>query len=339
MDARPLELIRKVCKGKTHIKLTVGALDANSNQTIRVFGQSGELKNENYIYEIGSITKTFTASLLAKQIHEQKMSLDDPISKYVDGLDGDRYYPTLKRLATHTSGYARFLPLSMWEGIKLLPSMLLSGKKQGIFPFHMDLDKMKRLVRENKLQDKDYLWHYSNFAVALLGYAVSVASGRDYKSMMNDFLSNELSLSHSYTGTSASKNLHGFNRKNKDIGNWVWGKDLTAPAGDISSTAKDLLEYARINMYDEKPYLALCHQKHASAKGHDMGLGWIMSKSNNHILWHNGGTGAFRSFLAFDKEKKLATVALVNYPSSHIDIEKIGSTMLENLQKGVTAID
>jgi len=191
MDDKILGMINKSCKDKTNIKLTVGTLDADDNKEIRVFDQSGEVQNENYIYEIGSITKTFTCSLFAKYIYEQKMSLDDPVSKYVDGLDDGKYYPTLKRLATHTAGYAR------------------------------------------------------------------------------------------------------------------------------------------IHIYEEKPYLTLCHQRHTSTKGHDMGLGWIISKSNNHVLWHNGGTGAFRSYVAIDKQKKVASVALANYL---VTMDEIGSSILEHMQ-------
>jgi len=331
MGDNTLWLINKACKGKTHIKLTIGTLDADGKQTIKVFGENGEVQNENYIYEIGSITKTFTASLLAKYIHEQKMSLDDRVSKYVDSLDSEKYFPILKRLATHTAGYPTYLPFSKWEYAQLIFRQLFEGKKQGDFPFQMDLERMKQLALETTRQDKeDYPWQYSNFGMALLGYAIGVASGMGYWNTMNDFLSKELGLKHSYTGTIADKNLHGFNRKNKDIGNWVWGNDFTAPAGDISSTAEDLLKYARINLYDEKPYLALCHQKYLAAKRCDMGLGWVMDKKNNNVLWHNGGTGAFRSYLAIDKENKLAAVALVNYP---IFMDRVGSAVLENLQK------
>jgi len=330
MDGKTFGLIGRACKGRKHIKLTVGTLDANGTQTINVFGENGEIQNENYIYEIGSITKTFTCSLLAKYIYEQKMSLDDPISKYVDGLGTGKYYPTLKRLATHTSGYPTYFPFSKWEYAKLIYRQLFGGKNQGVFPFQMDLERMTQLALGRELQDKNYPWQYSNFGMALLGYAISVAAGQDYWSLMNDFLSDELGLKHSYTGTANDKNLRGYSKKNKDIGNWVWGKDLTAPAGDISSTAQDLLEYAHIHLYEEKPYLALGHQKHIVSKKLDMGLGWILKKENNNVLWHNGGTGAFRTHLAIDKERRLAVVTLVNCP---IFMDSIGASILEYLQK------
>ena len=101
-----------------------------------------------------------------------------------------------------------------------------------------------------------------------------------------------------------------------------------APAGDISSTAEDLLEYAKINMLEEKPYLTLCHQKYVDAKKHDMGLGWILQKNKSHVLWHNGGTGGFRSYLGIDKHKKCAVVVLANYI---INTDKIGLGILESL--------
>ena len=161
-------------------------------------------------------------------------------------------------------------------------------------------------------------------------YVIGITSGQGYWDTMGDFLTNELNLKHSYTGTYPDKNIRGYNSNNIDIGNWIWDKDLTAPAGDISSTADDLLEYARINMYEEKPYLALCHQKHMESKKLDMGLGWIMTKDKNPILWHNGGTGAFRSYLGIDKQKKCASVVLSNY--FLLSTDKIGLTVLKQLQ-------
>jgi len=334
---KTLEMIGKACKDKKHIKLTVGAINADGKQSIKVFGENGQIENKDYIYEIGSITKTFTASLFAKYFSEGKISLDDSISKYINGLDSEQYHPTLRRLATHTAGYSGSLPLTGKEMVELMFEMMLGGRKQGVFPFDVNFGEMKRILKENKLEDKDYPWQYSNFGMALLGYAVGEVSGKGYHESMNEFCAEDLGLKNTYTGTCAHKNLHGFNRKNQNIGNWIWSKDYMAPAGDISSTAADLLEYARINMLEEKPYLALCHQKHLDSRRCDMGLGWILDRKNNNVLWHSGGTGAFSSYLALDKEKKLAVVVLANY---RMMPDRIGSSILKNQQrKGVLAVD
>ena len=327
-----LAFIGKECKGKTHIKLTVGTL-ADGEQTIQTFGASGEVPNENYVYEIGSITKTFTASLLAKYIHEGKMSLDDSIAKYVDGL-GDSYYPTLKRLATHTAGYG-FLPATIREGISmLLLARFLGSRNKGIMPNALKVDegKMKQLLLENKKEDKNYPWAYSNFGIGLLGYAVGRASGKGYAATMDAFLANELQMPSSYTGTKPDINLHGYDKKNRDIGNWDFEKTIMASAGDISATAADMLTYAKKHMNNELPYLTLTHQKHTVArKGmSNAGLAWILMGENNQIIVHNGGTGAFDSLLIIDKNKKLAYVVLSNYL---INTNKLFTTVLDEIKK------
>jgi CubicO group peptidase (beta-lactamase class C family) len=331
-----LTAIKNVCKGKKHIKLTVGYI-LNDKITVRVFNEDGETQDENYIYEIASITKTFTASLLAKNIYDNKMSLDDSIQKYFDGLADDRYYPTLRRLATHTAGYSAALPFTWRE--------YLSSPLKG-FPSNPNVDKVKAVLLKNQRKDKDYPWQYANFDFMLIGHAVGIASGKDYWGAMDDFLSVELGLQNTYTGTNPAKNLHGFNKKNRDCGNIEYDKSpmIVSGEGDISSTAEDLLKYAKINMYEEKPYISICHNKHtnvsslyatvlgrmAGVKGIDMGLGWMVNKENNQVIWHSGDADSFSSYLAIDKEKKLASIVLANY---RMDTIKIGSSVLDTLQK------
>ena len=307
-------LIKKFCKGKTHMKLTIGTL-ANGETSYKMFGADGEIPYESHGYEIGSMTKTFVGVMLAKNIHEGKMSLDDPLSKYVDGLDTSKYYPTLKRLVTHTAGYGG-IPITRLDIAKFMLNDIFKGSMNGgkLPPFNMDLERMTKLLRETTVEDKDYPWKYSNFGVGVLGYAIGVVSGKGYWDTMNDFLQNELGLMQTFTGNSPNKILQGYDRKNRNIGNWEWGNDHMAPAGDLRSTAADILAYAQMNMNEEKPYLAMAHKKYASlSKKYDQGLGWLQDADNHNIISGMGGTGAFSSFLAVDKQKKVACTLLTNY--------------------------
>jgi len=105
--------VKEFIKNKEHLKLTI-AFISNDETTIKTYNSLGEINSpQTYIYEIGSITKTFTTSLLAKYVAEGKMSLDDSIAKYIEGLPAEQYYPNLRRLATHTAGYSPFLPLNI----------------------------------------------------------------------------------------------------------------------------------------------------------------------------------------------------------------------------------
>ncbi|MFJ8261196.1 serine hydrolase domain-containing protein [Rummeliibacillus sp. NPDC094406] len=330
-----LRLIKKTCKGKEHIKLTVGYLTDN-NSEIKIYNENGEVdSSKKYHYEIGSITKTFTLSLLSKYIFENKMSINDSIQKYIEELKEEEYYPTLRQLATHSSGYSARIPLNKREYFNLILGLITGG--DGFHknnPLIMDFNKMKMLIEKNKLKEMDYSCKYSNFGISLIGYGLGIVSGRGYWETMNDFLHNELGLSDTYLGTS-NNNFHGYNRKNNDCGNWKWTKEnLISPAGAISSTADDLLKYAKINIYEDKSYLSLCHKKHGNGrKKYDMGLGWMLLKKNNNVIMHGGGTGCFSSFLGIDKEKKVAAVVLANYQLGRNDDENIGISLLESLQK------
>lgn len=332
-----LRLIKRACRGKKHLKLTVGYLTDN-NSVIKIYNENGELdSSKKYHYEIGSITKTFTVSLLSKYVFEKKLSINDSIQKYIEEVKGDNYYPTLLRLATHSSGYPARLPLNKREYSNLILGLIIGGgdlNKNN--PLNMDFNKMKMLIENHKLKEMDYSWKYSNFGISLIGYGLGIVSGKGYWDTMNDFLHNELGLNDTYLGTS-NNNLHGYDRKNNDYGNWKWNKEnLISPAGAISSTADDLLKYAKINIYEDQPYLSLCHKKQGNGtKKYDMGLGWFLLKKNNNVILHGGGTGCFSSFLGIDKEKKVASVVLANYRLGRNDDENIGISLLESLQKSV----
>lgn len=86
-------------------KISIAVIE-NGKVSYYTFGYGGE-ENELYDFEIGSISKTFVGLLCAKAINENKLNITDNISKYLD-LDDSKYYPTVERLLTHTSGYETY---------------------------------------------------------------------------------------------------------------------------------------------------------------------------------------------------------------------------------------
>ena len=335
LEQKVIELIKAFTKGKKHLKLNIGVLVGNQSY-MKTFNETGEMDYENNIYEIGSITKTFTASLLSKYVYENKMQLSDPISKYIQELDSDKYYPSLLKLATHTSGYSQTFPLSNWENLKMTIEFLLGNdKKVSQTPLKMDYNKMVVYINKTQIENKEYKPKYSNFGIALLGYIIGSVSGNGYWDTMNDFVKNELGLQKTYLGTIDGKNLKGYSPKNEDRGNWKWEKDnlLLAPTGALSSTAEDLLAYAKGYLHEEKPYFVPCGQEHVSiSKDAGMGLSWNLDKKNN-IISHTGGTGCFLSCLAINKKNNTSFVYLSNYRSNMRLQLKILNLMYEETKK------
>lgn len=101
------DMLTYTTKNNEKAIIAVGIIQ-NGEMSCTLYGKDGAtLTSDEYIYEIGSLTKTFTASLLFKAISEGKVNLEDSIDKYLN-LPAKDYYPTIKRLITHTSGYKAY---------------------------------------------------------------------------------------------------------------------------------------------------------------------------------------------------------------------------------------
>jgi CubicO group peptidase (beta-lactamase class C family) len=98
------EMLAYTTKNNSDAIITVGIIQ-NGEMMYHIHGENGKtLPQKEHIYEIGSVTKTFTASLLCKAVSEERVSLDDSIDAYLN-IDEQDDYPTIGKIVTHTSGY------------------------------------------------------------------------------------------------------------------------------------------------------------------------------------------------------------------------------------------
>ena len=311
------QIIASATKDKPHIKFTVGVYRGGET-VLKQYDATGEIPYESHLYEIGSVGKVFTTSLLAKYLHEGKMNLNDSVAKYLPELDDGRYHPTLLRLATHTAGYPTRYPLSKQElfhvARKQIAAQLTKKPAKIDHLLRMNRDKMITLAKESNLRDKDYGWTYSNYGISLLGHAIAAVAGQDFWDLMNDFLAHDLGLSNSFMGTDSRNLLKGYSWSNEPLENWRGGReDYLAPAGSITSCAEDLLAFAKRHIENDPAYLALTHVRYDMKSKHsDMGLGWWIDYKNPNMLYHSGMTEGFCATLAFDRQKKAAVVLLAN---------------------------
>ena len=145
-------LMDKLYQGRKHVELTIGTLKDGRTE-VHHWGPNREEKdNEVLIYPAGSICKLFTTALLAKYVSEGKLDLDAPLSQYIRPLP-EQYYPNLRKLATHSSGYST-QPYNTLYALKMLARM---NKPDGIFrvnPYHGAVNEtdMRRLLAETHLR-------------------------------------------------------------------------------------------------------------------------------------------------------------------------------------------
>lgn len=299
------ESIQEALAGKTDARVTVGMIK-DGQMTYAVYGADGKsLESEEYLYEVGSITKTMTAALTAQAIREDRLMLTDTIDKYLK-IPAGKACPTIASLLTHTSG----LDGEYYEW-SMLPYLIHPEEN----PFRgLTRETILEEYRKTKLEsEKEFAFSYSNYGFALLGLVLEEAYGAEYTSLINDFLQNSLGM----------KNTHVSDGNADFEGDWIWESgDAYIPAGAVVSNITDMLLYADAQLGNDLN-MTMCHaplkridagdewDRMAGFGMDEIGMSWIIDTENG-IIWHNGATGMHTSYLGFCPEKGTAVVVLSN---------------------------
>lgn len=306
--------------------ITVGTIQ-NGKMSYAVYGENGaEIDRKPHTYEIGSLTKTFTAAMACSAVQEGKLSLDASLDTYLPLPEG-RHYPTIRQLLTHTSGYKAYY----------FESPMISNFFKGRNDFFGigDSTVLSRLAKTD-IADGAYGFTYSNFGYAALGLVLEEVYQTEYTTLINDFAQNKLGL----TATHISDG-------NGDLGNnWDWMPgDTYMSAGALTSDIEDMLSYAKLQMEG-----AVCggacleplKEVHASTSAYEMlgirmdeiAYGWIVDAKSD-IIWHNGGTGDYNCYVGLDMQNKNAVVVLSNLaPGYRIPATVIGIKTLTEMRGG-----
>ncbi|PPH99967.1 serine hydrolase [Rathayibacter sp. AY1D1] len=269
--------------------------------------------------EIGSVTKTMTALLLARSASEGTVGLEDPAA--VGGFTG-----TLEELATHRSGLPR-LP----TGVGDLASTLVA-QLRGTDPYAgWSADDVLRQAAE--ADQGEHVHAYSNLGAAVLGQTLARAEGRDYADLLRERVLDPLGM----TATSVPETADalpadaptGFSASGRSVDAWTMAG--YAPAGFTRSTAADMARYAQALLTDD-PALgvpaASVLDPRFDADGARIGLGWFTSESEDggSVTWHNGGTSGYSTMLAMDRESGVAVFVNGDTASS---VDELGLRLLE----------
>ncbi|MFI6848130.1 beta-lactamase family protein [Kitasatospora sp. NBC_00085] len=318
-------------------------------------GPGGSVPGAQTLFEIGSVTKVFTSLALARLVLAGSAALDEPLAHVLaDALPPGVTVPTkgsapitLQHLATHSSGLPR-LPAGM-----LLRALATPNNPD---PYrHCTTDTLLSGLARTRLRAvPGRSFRYSNLGAGLLGLALAHRAGTGYEELVTREICEPLGLADTVITVDEERSgrlAHGHTPGRRPVPGWHLA-DL-AGAGGLRSTAADLATLLRAQLASATPSattsaaapeasspapaIALTREvKHHVNPFAWMHLGWLAHRlhprQGGHLqIWHNGETGGFRSFVAFDPEKQVGVITLANTRRS---VDPAGVSLLRSLQNG-----
>lgn len=281
--------------------------------------------NRNQIFEIGSVTKVFTATLLSQLVQNQKIELNEPVSTYINIDATASKEITFQQLANHTSGLPR------------LPSNLDLSSVDPNNPYNAyDIDKLKTYLAEQLelLSKPGSVYQYSNLGAGLLGYSLTQVTQSSYEELLQDYIFSKYDMNNSTTDITKLRNdlVDGLNFNGEKTSNW--DMNSLVAAGGIYSNVNDLSNFVLAQFNPQDEVLNLTRKKTFDINANmDIALGWhIINRPNeDNYLWHNGGTGGYTSSVAINLKDQKAVVILSNISAFHPKKSNIDKLVFELL--------
>ncbi|RZK04288.1 MAG: DUF3887 domain-containing protein [Flavobacterium sp.] len=282
-------------------------------------------ENQNKIFEIGSITKVFTSTVLASLVEAKKIKLTDEINSYYPFAFKDNFKISFQSLANHTSGLPR-LPENLDTSNEVNPYK--SYGKTEIEEY------LKNLLKTRNDTSKTY--SYSNLGVGLLGYTLGLSQKTSFQNLLQKKIFDKYKMTNSFMSLKnlGNKLVKGLNRKGEIVSNWDF--DVLFGAGGILSSTEDLAKFATAQFNPKNEDLKLTRQTTFEIKGTtQIGLGWHKLESDNgeDLIWHNGGTGGYSSSIVMKVEEKIAVIILANVFDANDKIDALSYQLINKSTK------
>jgi CubicO group peptidase (beta-lactamase class C family) len=281
-------------------------------------------------FHIGSVTKTFTALLLATMAASGQVGLEDPVSRYLPAASGSP--ARLVDLATHTSGYPR-IP----RNLKLRMVLRLRDPYSRVRD--RDVDRaLRRLSRDREVPPRPF--EYSNFGYGALARALGAAGGQPFGTLLRQEVLAPLDLPEVTLETDpdpGGRRLFGRDGSGAEIEHW---RNPALPgAASLFSSIQGMHRYLVVNLAPAttplRQALELVHEPRLPAgPGTQVALGWLVRATDAGLVhWHNGGTAGFASFVGFDLAHRAGVAVLMSRRHDH-DLDEAAMNALAELQAG-----
>lgn len=301
------------------------------------FGRTGATKaaspDAQTLYEIGSVTKVFTAIALARLELDGKVKLTDTVRASLPekvAIASALEPVTLLHLATHASGLPR-LPSNLDTSEANLANPYAKYRAEELYQYLAD-------AKPNNPPGR--VMDYSNVGFALLGHVLALKAPQPYEELVRAALLEPLRMTNTAIQLSEelrSRLTRGHSPKGEEVSGWDF--DVFAPTGAFRSNAGDMLTFIEANLVEAETMvgrsLARVRQLHHTGGAGDLPLGWqreVSLQGGLEIYWHNGGTGGYASFIAFNRAQQIGVVVLTNYGDAMAgrhDVDRIGMDLLK----------
>ena len=321
--------------------LVIGVMDHGQR---RIFAY-GTAKPDS-IFEIGSITKTFTGLVLAQMVVQKKVTLDTPIRTLLPGgVVAKPQGPeiTLADLATQHSGLPR------------MPDNFKPQNPVNPYADYHAVQLQEFIAKHGVAKPANAAFLYSNLGFGLLGYGLSLRAGVPYGQLLSNEVTGPLHMSDTGVTLSPAQRarlIQGYDYNFDPTP--AWDLDAFAGAGAIKSTAADMLTYLDANLHPDK-YAAIAtvdyspastlpaaveldHQVRANVNVNGdskIALAWFVNPKTGSYS-HSGGTGGYRSLAGFNPAQDRAIVVLYNRDDSDPAAPQLVERVVENIDELMT---
>ena len=319
-DSAVLAIIRQRVEDKRSAGIVIGLLEPDGRTRVIAYGDPGPGQpplDGNSVFEIGSISKVFTSTVLAQLVQEGKVKLEDPVQQYL---------PSTVRLPTRNGKQITLGSLSEQNsGLPRMPTNFKPADPANPYADYAAPQMYEFLTSYQLPRDPGATFEYSNLGVGLLGHALARATGQTYEELQRSRIWGPLGMEHTAIALTPWMKSHlalGHDTEGKLAANW--DLDVLAGAGAIRSTTYDMLKFADANLHPERGALqramAFAQKERAAAGTHRIGLNWVVQpNAGDTIVWHNGGTGGYRTFLGLMPSRKTAVVVMTNSTGTGAD--------------------
>jgi D-alanyl-D-alanine-carboxypeptidase/D-alanyl-D-alanine-endopeptidase len=307
-------LVERVGAENRGIGIVVGVIDANGRRVVSY----GSLAKDDTrrlggdtVFEIGSMTKVFTSLLLMDMTRRGEVALTDPVAKFLpDGVkvpERNGRKITLADVSTQTSGLPR------------MPSNFAPKDLANPYADYSVRQMYDFLSGYQLTRDIGSQYEYSNFAVGLLGHVLSLRAGMSYEALVRSRICEPLGMADTrvtLTPEMKARLAVGHGPTANPVANW--DIPTLAGAGALRSTANDMLIFLAANLGFIKTPLAQAMADEVSIRkpvssGMEIAYGWhVQTKDGSSIIWHNGGTGGYRTYMGYDPKARTGVVVLSN---------------------------